>query len=43
MISKNKKTIDRAEELASRGLSDRRIIDEIIRNEKPIPKKEKKN
>lgn len=39
MISKNKKIINRAEELASRGLSDRGIIDEIIRNEKPIPKK----
>jgi len=39
MISKKLKATERAEELVSRGLSDRRIIDEIIKNEKPIPKK----
>ena len=39
MISENTKPLDRANELASRGLSDKKIINDIIKNEKPIPKK----
>lgn len=39
MISENTKPLDRANELASRGLSDEKIINDIIKNEKPIPKR----
>ena len=39
MISEKTKSIDRANELASRGLSDKNIINDIIKNEKPIPKR----
>ena len=39
MISENTKATDRASELISRGLTDEKIIAEIIRNEKPIPKR----
>ena len=39
MISENTKTTDRARELISRGLTDEKIIADIIKNEKPIPKR----
>ena len=39
MISENTKSVGRAEELVSRGLSDKKIINDIIKNEKPIPKR----
>ena len=39
MISEKTKSRSRADELSSRGLSDKRIINDIIRNEKRIPKK----
>ena len=39
MISEKTKSIDRANELASRGLSDEKIINDIIKNEKPIPER----
>lgn len=39
MISEKTKSFDRANELASRGLSDEKIITDIIKNEKPIPKR----
>ena len=39
MISEKTKSLDRANELVSRGLSDEKIINDIIKNEKPIPKR----
>ena len=39
MISENTTSVGRAEELVSRGLSDKKIINDIIKNEKPIPQK----
>lgn len=39
MISEKTKTSDRAKQLVSRGLTDEKIINDIIKNEKPIPKK----
>lgn len=39
MISEKTKSLNRANELASRGLSDEKIINDIIKNEKPIPKR----
>ena len=39
MISDNTKATDRANELISRGLTDEKIIADIIKNEKPIPKR----
>ncbi len=39
MISDNTKSVGRANELVSRGLSDKKIINDIIKNEKPIPKR----
>ncbi len=39
MISENTKAIDRASELVARGLTDEKIIADIIKNEKPIPKR----
>ncbi len=39
MISENTKALDRANELASRGLTDEKIIVDIIKNETAIPKR----
>ena len=39
MISENTKSTDRANELVARGLTDEKIIADIIKNEKPIPKR----
>lgn len=39
MISDNTKAIDRANELISRGLTDEKIIADIIKNEKTIPQR----
>lgn len=39
MISKKTEAIDRANELIARGLSDEKIIADIIKNEKPIPQR----
>lgn len=39
MISENTKALDRANELVSRGLTDKKIIVDIIKNETAIPKR----
>ncbi len=39
MISENTKSLDRANQLASRGLTDEKIIVDIIKNETAIPKR----